>query len=107
MTVTEHVLPDAVLPPRVHTSIRVGAGQLCTGQAKQNKKELKLSFYDPVSSSADALIKKKIKLSSDTKSNMTNALLKCITKLYMVKYLRISSYIRKPFLIYDFAPDPI
>ncbi len=26
---------------------------------------------------------------------------------YMVKYLRISSYIRKPFLIYDFATDPI
>ncbi len=26
---------------------------------------------------------------------------------FMVKYLRISSYIRKPFLIYDFAPDPI
>ncbi len=26
---------------------------------------------------------------------------------YMGKYLRISSYIRKPFLIYDFAPDPI
>ncbi len=25
---------------------------------------------------------------------------------YMVKHLRISSYIRKPFLIYDFAPDP-
>ncbi len=25
---------------------------------------------------------------------------------YMVKYLRISSYIGKPFLIYDFAPDP-
>ncbi len=25
----------------------------------------------------------------------------------MVKYLRISTYIRKPFLIYDFAPDPI
>ncbi len=24
----------------------------------------------------------------------------------MVKYLRISSYIRKPFLIYDFATDP-
>ncbi len=27
--------------------------------------------------------------------------------LYLVKYLRISSYIRKPFLIYDFATDPI
>jgi hypothetical protein len=26
---------------------------------------------------------------------------------YTVKYLRISSYIRKPFLICDFAPDPI
>ncbi len=26
---------------------------------------------------------------------------------YMVKYLRISSYVRKPFLIYDFATDPI
>jgi hypothetical protein len=25
---------------------------------------------------------------------------------YMTKYLRISSYIRKPFLIYDFAPIP-
>ncbi len=24
----------------------------------------------------------------------------------MTKYLRTSSYIRKPFLIYDFAPDP-
>ncbi len=29
---------------------------------------------------------------------MTNGL------LIMTKYLRISSYIRKPFLIYDFAP---
>ncbi len=26
---------------------------------------------------------------------------------YMGKNLRFSSYIRKPFLIYDFAPDPI
>ncbi len=26
---------------------------------------------------------------------------------FMVKNLRISSYTRKPFLIYDFAPDPI
>jgi hypothetical protein len=34
------------------------------------------------------------------KSYMTNGLL-------MTKYLRISSYIRKPFLIYDFATAPI
>jgi hypothetical protein len=33
---------------------------------------------------------------------MTNGLL----TLYMVKYLRISSYIRKPFLIHDFATTP-
>ena len=26
--------------------------------------------------------------------------------MYMTKYLRISSYIRKPFLIYDFATAP-
>jgi hypothetical protein len=26
---------------------------------------------------------------------------------YMVKYFRISSYIRNPFLIYDFTPDHI
>ncbi len=36
------------------------------------------------------------------KSYMTNGLL----IQYMVKYLRISSYIRKPFLIYDFATAP-
>ncbi len=34
---------------------------------------------------------------------MTNGLL----ILYMGKYLRISSYIRKPFLIYDFATAPL
>ncbi len=28
-------------------------------------------------------------------------------KEMVVKYLRISSYIRNLFLIYDFAPDPI
>ncbi len=27
--------------------------------------------------------------------------------LYMTKYLCISPYFRKPFLIYDFAPDPL
>ncbi len=29
------------------------------------------------------------------------------TSSYMVKYLRISSHIRKPFRMYDYAPDPI
>jgi len=33
---------------------------------------------------------------------MTN----CLLLIYMTKYLRISSYIRKPFIIYDFATAP-
>ncbi len=36
------------------------------------------------------------------KSYMTNGLLTNLTK-----YLQISSYIRKPFLIYDFATAPV
>jgi len=36
------------------------------------------------------------------KSYMTNGL-----PIYMVKYLLLSSYIRKPFLIYDFAIAPV
>jgi hypothetical protein len=58
-----------------------------------------------------ARVKKKIKFSSYIRKFrgieckviycMTNGLL-----INILKYLRISSYIRKPFLIYDFAPDP-
>ncbi len=59
-----------------------------------------------------ALIKKKIKIfliykeiqnGAVAKSYMTNGLL--IT--YLGKYLRISSHIRKPFLIYNFATAPL
>ncbi len=42
-------------------------------------------------------------MGSVAKSYMTNGLL----IQYMVKYLRISLYNRKPFLIYDFATDLI
>ncbi len=49
------------------------------------------------------LIYKEIQKGAAPKSDMTNGLL----ILCMVKYLRISSYIRKPFLIYDFATAPI
>ncbi len=38
---------------------------------------------------------------SVAKSYMTNGL------LIYVKYLRISSYIKKPFLVYDFVTDSI
>jgi len=37
---------------------------------------------------------------SGAKSRLTSS-------LYVTKYLRISSYFRKPFLIYDFAPHPL
>jgi hypothetical protein len=47
------------------------------------------------------LIVKEIDNGAVAKSYMTNGLLN------MVKYLGISSYIRKPFLIYDFATAPL
>jgi hypothetical protein len=46
------------------------------------------------------LIYKEIQNGAVTKSYMTNGLL-------MTNYLRFSSYIRKPFLIYDFATAPV
>ncbi len=44
---------------------------------------------------------KEIQKGSVAKSYMT-----ITASSYMVKYLRISSYTRKPFLIYDFSTDP-
>jgi hypothetical protein len=56
-----------------------------------------------------ALLKKKIKFSSYIRKFRMEQLQSHIlltVSLYMVKYLRISSYIRKPFLIYHFATAP-
>jgi hypothetical protein len=48
---------------------------------------------------------------TDKKENQISLLSKeiqngAVASSYMIKYLRISSYIRKPFLIYDFATAP-
>ncbi len=48
------------------------------------------------------LICKEIQNGAVAKSYMTNGLL----IQYMAEYLGIASYIRKPFLIYDFATTP-
>jgi hypothetical protein len=49
------------------------------------------------------LIYKEIQMGSGATSYMTNGLL-----IYMVEYLRIPHICtRKPFLIYEYAPDPI
>ncbi len=56
------------------------------------------------------LMKKKIKFSSYIRKFRMEQLQSHIwltASSYMVKYLRISSYIRKPFLIYDFATAPL
>ncbi len=56
------------------------------------------------------LIKKKIKLSSYIRKFRVEQLQSHIwltASSYIGKYLRISSYIRKPFLIYDFATAPL
>ena len=52
------------------------------------------------------LIKKKIKLSSYIRKFRMEQLqshIQLTASSYMVKYLRMSSYIRTPFLVYDFA----
>jgi hypothetical protein len=59
------------------------------------------AFYTDTKENQILLIYKEIQSGTVAKSYMTTA------SSYMGKYLRISSHIRKPFLIYDFAPDPI
>ncbi len=65
------------------------------------------------------VIKEKVVVVSDKKENQIFLIYKeiqngAVAKLYMTnglliygKYLRISSYIRNPFLIYDFATAPL
>jgi hypothetical protein len=56
-----------------------------------------MSYYTDKKENQNFLIYKEIQSGAIAKSYMTNA------SSYMGKYLRISSYIRKPFHIYDFA----
>jgi hypothetical protein len=72
-------------PSQTETSQEMNKDTKCT-----DKKETKIF-----------LIYKEIQNGAVAKSYMTNGLLK--ESSYMGKYLRISSYIRKPFLVYDFA----
>ena len=57
-----------------------------------------------------SLLKKKRKFSSYVRKfrwdRVQQSHIWLIISSYMTKYLRIFSYIRKPFLIHDFAPDP-
>ncbi len=53
---------------------------------------------------------KKIKFSSNIRKFIVEQLqshIRLTSSSYMGKYLRVSSYIRKPFLIYDFATAPL
>jgi hypothetical protein len=59
---------------------------------------LNLPLYTDKKENQIYLIYKEIQNGAVAKSYMTNGLL---------KYLRISSYIRKPFLIYAFATAPL
>ncbi len=64
----------------------------------------------PWNSSRRTLIKKKINFSSYIRKFRMEQLQSHIwltTSSYMRKYLHISPYIRKPFLIYDFAIAPL
>jgi hypothetical protein len=57
-------------------------------------------LYSLIKRKSNFLINKEIENGAVAKSYITKA------SSYMGKYLRISSYIRKPFLIYDFATAP-
>jgi hypothetical protein len=68
------------------------------------KKSTFVTFFSPRSCTDKKkifLINKEVQKGSVAKSYMAEAY------SYMTKYLSVSSYIRKPFLIYDFATDPI
>jgi hypothetical protein len=60
------------------------------------------SWYTDKKENQIFLIYREIQSGAVAKSYMTNGLL-----IYGEKYFRISSYIRKPFLIYDFATAPL
>ncbi len=68
----------------------------CEKKPSNNVKE----FYTDKKENQIFLIYKEIRIGAVAKSYMTNGLL-------ILNYLRISSYIRKPFLIYDFATAPL
>ncbi len=66
-------------------------------------------YIKTIASSESTLLKKKRKFSLYLRIFIRDRVQSHIwptASSYMVKYLRISSYIRKPFLIYDFVPDP-
>ncbi len=102
-------LPQARVPPPpqpkkggVHT--RLGVGWRGGGANSDDRtKSLALCLLC-------ALIKKKIKFSLYIRKFRVEQLQSHIwltASSYMGKYLRISSYIKKPFLIYDFATAPL
>jgi hypothetical protein len=93
---------------RVATSCRPTSGLRVTRSGAQSPKHVRRAF--PVTQLDYTLIKKKIKFSSYIRKFRVEQLQSHIwltASSYMGKYLRISSYIRKPFLIYDFAPAPL
>ncbi len=85
-------------------------GQVSSVQVRQKrmKNELQIIILWPCVFISWCTDKKESKFFSVTKSYsyMSNGLLICIIKLYMVNYLHISLYIRKPFLIWLCTPIP-
>ncbi len=65
------------------------------------------TFLWPMSSYTDKKEKKIFLIYKEIQRDREHSHIWLTASSYMVKYLRISSHIRKPFRIYDFAPDPI
>jgi hypothetical protein len=70
----------------------------------QEKIKEVLTMLRTLNAMVRTLIKKKIKFSSYIRKSRREQLQRTASSC-MTKYLRISSYIRKPFLTYDLATD--
>ena len=77
-----------------------------TSLTRCNFVEMSISFIEEQWLRTDKKEKKIFLIYKEMQRDRVQSHIWLTASLYMVKYLRISSYIRKAFLINDFAPDP-
>ncbi len=91
--------------PQLHPGLRVGhisPALRADGRVLQN-----LRYILNHASRTDKIKKKIFLKCKEIRRDRVQSHTWLTASSYMVTYLRISSYMKKPFLIYDFAPDPI
>ncbi len=104
-----HVRKNVTEPSGGHCTVRPQGGVKRPPTRSGSGSTAGLSQAAAATAAGGALIKKKIKFSSDIRKFRMDQLQSHIwltDSSYRVKYLRISSYIGNPFLIYDFSTAP-